>query len=91
MAVYVHRYQRITLSGNLRHMSAGYPAGKNIIKERVDTFCPAILVAGNNSATIPAVEHAAAICAGLMDGVFAFGLSAPEKHPRLPRAASLWW
>jgi hypothetical protein len=38
MAVYVHRYQRITPSGNLRQMSAGYPAGKNIIEERGDTF-----------------------------------------------------
>jgi hypothetical protein len=74
MAVDVHRYQRITLPGKLRQMSAGDPAGKNIIEERGDPFCPAILVADNNSATIAAVEHASAICAGLRDGVFAFGL-----------------
>jgi hypothetical protein len=92
MAVYVHRYQRITPSGNLRQMSAGYPAGKNIIEERGDTFCPAILVAGNNSATIAAVEHAAAIWRRPEERRFRIWLkSAPEKHPRLPRAASLWW
>jgi hypothetical protein len=45
----------------------------------------------NNSATIAAVEHASAICSRLMEGVLHLTEKVLEKHPRLPRVASLWW
>jgi hypothetical protein len=72
MTVYGHLDQRITLLGNLRQMTAVSSAGvKNTSKKRV-SHCPTILVAGNNSATIAAVEHASPFALRLIHGVPAF-------------------
>jgi hypothetical protein len=72
-------------------MTAGFPSEKILSKQR-PAFWVAILAAENNSDTIAAVEHASAIRAEPAGPRLAFSFkSALWKHPRLPRAASLWW
>jgi hypothetical protein len=61
MAVYGYLYQRITLPGKPLVDDFRRLGTKSIIDENF----AAILVAGNNSATIAEVEHASVICANL--------------------------